>query len=261
MPESLFDHDPANYDRARPHYPSALFDELVEYVGARQDGIDAIEIGPGTGQATAELLARGMRVTAVELGESMAGFLARKFAGEPELKVINSAFEDVQMAAGSADVVVAATSWHWIDRQSRVGRAHHLLRPNGVLAVIDTVQVRDPADNGFFERTFPIYQRFRPDEKRDAGNDAETFEHAAFSELRASGYFTDVRTWRHRWNHRYDAVSYEALLRSYSDMARMEPNAREGLIRALVEVVKAEPGGVVTRPLVMTLVAGRKAPG
>ena len=154
--------------------------------------------------------------------------------------------------------MIAATAWHWLDRQRRVGRAHELLRSGGVLAIIDTVQVRDPIDNGFFERTFPIHQRFRPHEKRDAGNDAETFEHAALGELRESGLFSDVRMWRYRWNQRYDAVSYEALLRSYSDMARMEPEVRDGLIKALIEVVKAEPEGIVTRPLSMMLVAGRR---
>jgi SAM-dependent methyltransferase len=259
MPVSLFDNDPANYDRARPQYPSELFDELVEYIGVRTGGIDAVEIGPGTGQATSELLTRGMRVTAVELGVKMAAFLRQKFAGETRLNVVNGAFEEVALDVGSADLVIAATAWHWLDRQRRVERAHNSLRRIGVLAVIDTVQVRDPIDNGFFERTFHIYQRFRPDEKRDPGNDVETFEHPDLGELSDSGLFSDVRTWRYRWNQQYDAVSYEALLRSYSDMARMEPEAREGLIEALIEVVRAEPEGIVTRPLMMSLVVGRRA--
>ena len=54
MPQSYFDHDPANYDRARPRYPDELFDELVNYIGAGESGIDAVEIGPGTGQATCD---------------------------------------------------------------------------------------------------------------------------------------------------------------------------------------------------------------
>lgn len=259
MPQSLFDHDAANYDRARPQYPDDLFEELVGYVGPRAGGIDAIEIGPGTGQATAALLARGMRVTAVELGESLAAFLTRKFASEPRLKVVQGAFEEAPLGAGSAGLVIAATAWHWIDPATRAERAYTLLRSGGVLAVVDTVQVRDPVDRGFFERTFPIYRHYRPDERHDEGRDAETYEPPAYAEMRESPYFTDVRLWRRRWNQRYDAVSYEALLRSYSDTARMAPAAREGLVRELIEVVKAEPDGMVTRPLTMTLVASRRA--
>jgi SAM-dependent methyltransferase len=258
MPQSLFDNNAANYDRARPQYPAELFEELVDYIGPRPCGVDAIEVGPGTGQATAALLTGGMRVTAVELGENLAAFLARKFAAQPRLKVVPGAFEEVPLDAGSADLVIAATAWHWIDPATRTKRAHTLLRPNGVLAVIDTVQVRDPVDRGFFDRTFPIYRRYRPDERRDEGSDAETYEPPSYSEMRESPCFTDVRLWRRRWNQRYDAVSYEALLRSYSDTARMEPAAREGLIRDLIETVKAEPGGTLTRPLTITLVASRR---
>jgi hypothetical protein len=127
-----------------------------------------------------------------------------------------------------------------------------------VLAVVDTAQVRDPVDRGFFERTFPIYLRYRPDERHDDGRDAKTYEPPAYSELRQSPGFADVRLWRHRHDQRCDAVSYEALLRSYSDIARMEPTAREALIRALIEMLKAEPDGTITRPLAMTLVAGRR---
>ena len=257
MAQSLFDHDAANYDRARPQYPAELFAELVDYIGPRTGGVYAIEVGPGTGQATASLLTKGMRVTAVELGKSLATFLAQKFAAEPRLKVVQGAFEEVPLEAGSADLVVAATAWHWIDPVTRTERAHTLLRPNGVLAVIDTVQVRDPVDRGFFDRTFPIYRRYRPDERDDDGRDAETYEPPAYDEMRESPYFTDVRLWRRRWNQRYDADSYEALLRSYSDTARMDRAAREGLIHDLIEVVKAEPDGMLTRPLAMTLVAGR----
>lgn len=259
MPRSIFDHDAANYDRARPEYPAELFDELVRYVGPRDGGIDAIEIGPGTGQATASLLCRGMRVTAIELGENLAAFLARKHAAKPRLKVVRGRFEEVPDGAAIADLVFAATSWHWIDPAARLARARGLLRPRGVLAVMDTVQVNDPIDRGFFDRTFAIYQRYRPAERRDTGRDAETYQPPAYAEVSASASFADVRLWRRRWNQRYDANSYEALLRSYSDTARMPEAAREGLIRDLIEVVRAEPGGTVTRPLIITLVAGRHA--
>ncbi len=258
MQHSFFDHDASNYDRARPRYPNELFEELIEYIGPRPSGVDAIEIGPGTGQATAALLARGMRVTAVELGDNLAGLLAEKFMAEPRLKVVQGAFEEVDLKPHSADLVIAATAWHWTDPAKRVERAHILLRPDGTLAVVDTVQVRDSVDRDFFERTFPIYLRYRPNEQRDEGRDAESYEPPAYAEMCASPHFTDVRLWRHRFNQQYDAVSYEALLRSYSDTARMEPAAREGLIRDLIEVLKAEPDGTVTRPLTMTLVACRR---
>ena len=57
------------YDRARPGYPDAVFEDLFARLPARPT---IVEVGPGTGQATRQLLARGARVTAVELGPAMA---------------------------------------------------------------------------------------------------------------------------------------------------------------------------------------------
>ena len=78
MDQGKFDQEVAAYDRARPSYPDALFDDLIAYLGNNDLSIpfDAVEIGPGTGKATASLLARGSRVTAVEHGAAMAAFLA-----------------------------------------------------------------------------------------------------------------------------------------------------------------------------------------
>src|SRR6266542_2199055 len=59
------------YDRARPGYPPALFDDLAELAGVGP-GCRVLEIGPGTGQATVPLAERGCHIVAVELGADLA---------------------------------------------------------------------------------------------------------------------------------------------------------------------------------------------
>jgi protein-L-isoaspartate O-methyltransferase len=68
---STFDEAAELYDRARPGYPAALFDDLVELAGIGP-GSRVLEIGPGTGQATVPLAERGCRIVAVELGPQLA---------------------------------------------------------------------------------------------------------------------------------------------------------------------------------------------
>ena len=70
----IFNRDEADYDRYRPGYPAEVFTAIRDYTGVGQDGV-AVEIGPGTGQATGPMLAMGCRVTAVELGDRLAAFL------------------------------------------------------------------------------------------------------------------------------------------------------------------------------------------
>ena len=97
---SWFDEVAEIYDRVRPLYPTRLFDDLLTYLGRdpeRLAPLAVVEIGPGTGQATAPLLARGMTVTAVEPGPRLAAYLRRKLADEPRLTVLNDRFEDAPL--------------------------------------------------------------------------------------------------------------------------------------------------------------------
>ena len=47
----IFGEVAAQYDQARPSYPDALFDAVVDYGGLGPHD-DALEIGAGTGKAT-----------------------------------------------------------------------------------------------------------------------------------------------------------------------------------------------------------------
>ena len=81
------------YDRARPGYPSRMFDELADLVGLAP-GCRVLEIGCGTGQATMPLAERGCQVVAVEVGAEMAGVARRNLAPFPSVEVVTAAFED-----------------------------------------------------------------------------------------------------------------------------------------------------------------------
>lgn len=260
MGESLFDWDPENYDRARPSYPDALFDDVWAYLdeGTRAQPA-TIEVGPGTGQATRSLLARGARVTAVELGPRLAVFLARKFLGQPELTVVNAAFEDVLLSEGAWDLVFSATAYHWVAPETRMAKPHALLKAGGVLAVADTVQVRDEADRGYFERSQPLYARYWPGQATfHPSPRPDDVEPTILEEMRGSGLFEDVRLWRYRWDQRYDVDAYISLVRSYSNTYELAPDLREQFLADLRAFVEAEEGAYVLRPLVITLVAGRR---
>ena len=64
-----FDEVPDVYDEIRPSYPAGLFAALFEMLPPHPS---VLEVGPGTGQATKDLLAGGASVHAVEIGPAMA---------------------------------------------------------------------------------------------------------------------------------------------------------------------------------------------
>jgi protein-L-isoaspartate O-methyltransferase len=107
------------YDRARPEYPEALIDELVQLTGV-SSGDRALEIGCASGKATRPLAARGLRVTCIELGAALAARARHNLAAFPDVEVVQSAFETWEPPVGVRfDLVAAATSWHWIDAEVR----------------------------------------------------------------------------------------------------------------------------------------------
>jgi hypothetical protein len=78
-----FDQAAELYDRARPGYPPALFEDLAELAGVGP-GCRVLEIGPGTGQATVPLAERGCHIVAVELGVELATIATHHVAGGDE---------------------------------------------------------------------------------------------------------------------------------------------------------------------------------
>ena len=66
-----FDAAAARYDRVRPEYPGALYDDLVTLAGLTP-GDHLLEVGCATGKATRPLARRGYRITCVELGAELA---------------------------------------------------------------------------------------------------------------------------------------------------------------------------------------------
>lgn len=57
-----------------------------------QPGDSVLEIGPGHGALTEPLLSRGTAVTAVEIDRECVEFLERKFAGNPNFRIVNQDF-------------------------------------------------------------------------------------------------------------------------------------------------------------------------
>ncbi len=253
-----FDNVADVYDRIRPTYPDALFGDLFSRLPERAD---VLEVGPGTGQATSSLLAHGARVTAIELGPNMAHLLRRNFDGNDQLEIVVSSFEDAEVAKHSFDAVVSATAYHWVDEAVRLVKPINLLRPDGWLAIIDSVNVIAPSDAGFFARS-----KFIDDKYGDASESPRLpspHEVTGFlgTELQNSFLYRTPLIFRYRWDQTYNAEGFGDLLRSYSSTQAMPEVEREDYVGDMIRLVNDEFGGVVTRPLVIALTLAQPEPG
>ena len=135
---SRFDGVADSYDAVRPGYPSAVFDAIRAYAeppGA-PGALRVLEIGIGTGQATAEMCARGWHVVGIEPGANLAAVARDRLAGRAHVEVLTATFESALVEPASFDVVASATAWHWVDPGVGYEKAARLLRPDGVVALV-----------------------------------------------------------------------------------------------------------------------------
>jgi SAM-dependent methyltransferase len=254
-PRRTFDGVAETYHAVRPGYPPALFDAVFD---ALPDDPRILEVGPGTGQATRDLLARGARVHAVELGPALAAALRRELPS-PRLEIEVGDFEQVPPGDAGYDGVFSASAYHWIHPDLQLERPAQLLRPGGVLALVGLVQVDAPEDRGFFEAAQPIYERNGlPHEGPPASKRAEV-DSSLRAALEDDPRFDDVHVHRWDWDQAYSAAQYRALQETYSITQLMEPEARALLLDELEAFVRDQFGDEVTRPLVATLTLARRA--
>ncbi len=75
----------------------AVLERIIELADV-QPGERIVEVGPGVGILTAQLLAAGAAVTAVELDFRLAGHLRQRFADHPDLTLVEDDFLDVAVA-------------------------------------------------------------------------------------------------------------------------------------------------------------------
>jgi SAM-dependent methyltransferase len=241
------------YDEVRPRYPTRMFDDLF---GQLPPGPDVVEVGPGTGQATGDLLERGARVHAIEIGAAMADILRANFPTD-HLQVSVGDFEELDIPAQSADVVFSATAYHWISPKAQVDRPATILRPGGIVAIVDLVHVDAPEDEGFFAAVQPIYARYGEGHTGAPAPRRDNVDPPIRQALAADHRFGDVDVRRYDWDQTYSAADFRKLMVSYSGTQMMEEPDREDLLDDIASLADEQFEGRVTRPLVVTLTSAR----
>ena len=249
------------YDDARPDYPERMVDAVMAYaqLPARAR---ALEIGAGTGQATAQFASRGIAVHAVEPGAAMADVIRDKVAGmDLDVTVQTADFESAALEPCSFDLVMASTSWHWLTPGVRWERVAEVLKPGGTLAAFwNMPQWRrtaliDELDL-VYERSGADLSRLGPMLTTDVEQDALLSEWAA--DAPDPDAFTDYRGAQYVWSADYDAAGYVALLGTYGDHLTLAADVREPLLAEIAAVIDAH-GGTIELPYTTHLLVGRRA--
>jgi SAM-dependent methyltransferase len=140
---TVFDEVADDYDRHRPSYPDPLVDEACEAAGIGP-GSGVLEIGCGTGQLTLSLLARDLRVTAVEPGGKLLARARDQLGGAGDVRFVNARLEDALLPAARYDAVFSASAIHWVDPDVSWRKVADALVDGGSLALLSYFGLEGP---------------------------------------------------------------------------------------------------------------------
>ena len=158
----VFDEIAADYDRHRPAYPDALIDQACQVAGLCS-GDQVLEVGCGSGQLTRSLLARGLRVTALEPGKNLIALARRNLEGAGEVEFVNAQFEDAVLPREGFAALFSASAFHWVDPKVSWQKAADVLAPDGTLALVSYFGLEEPRTRQDQEAVLDAIRKVAPD--------------------------------------------------------------------------------------------------
>ena len=244
----VFNEVAEEYERHRPAYPEALIDQACE-VGGLGPGATVLEIGCGTGQLARSLLARGLRVTAIEPGERLIARARDQLGNAGEVEFVNRRLEDASLPHAHYSAAFSGSAIHWVDPDVSWRKTAEALVDGGTLALVSYFGLQEPRSAGDQQALRAAMARVAPgiaadwptyrdldgtlggvDERR--GNVSDAWAWLGGYEL-ARGYAADlfddtqVAAVPTLLEHTADALN--ALLGTMSFWARLSPRQRDAL--------------------------------
>ena len=203
---------------------------------------------------------RGFAIDCIELGAGMAALAREKLLAFPKVTVVCDNFETVSLPVTHYDLLLSATAFHWIDPTIRFTRAHDFLKPGGSLALFWHRPVQTSISRHYLDPLQQIYNRICP-ELTENYHPPPAFDDVTteYSEtIIGSGYFRDLKVFRHYQATEYSAETYIDLLGAFSDHRQIEANKRERLFQGIQALIHAEFAGKIVRETVALLYLARR---
>ncbi|MEO1340641.1 MAG: methyltransferase domain-containing protein [Cyanobacteria bacterium J06635_13] len=219
------------YDRTRPRYPAQILATMQSKVGL-QPGKLVLEIGAGSGIATIDLAKLGARMVCLEPSKSAWAIAKEKCLAHPHVEMVNSTFEDWDLPQQQFDVVVATTSFHWVDTEVRYIKTAQALKDNGFLVLLWNTppQLSYEAHQSLQD----VYRFYAPKLGKYEGHQEHQQNIAKFPQQAiSSGYFGDLTSHQEVIAVRYTVDDYLTLLSTLSPYIGLTSESRQVLFAKL----------------------------
>lgn len=230
------------YNKARPRYPQDLIVRAAELAQLSKDKT-ILEIGCGPGTATVSFAQLGFSIVCLEPSLEACQLAQENCALYPDVKIINTTFEDWELKSEKFNAVLAATSFHWVLPEIRYTKAAAALKDKGSLILLMNTGAL-PQDevyqlfNEVYQTQDPFLAQYHTEE-RIAPSD-NLFRRG--QDLIQSSLFKDLGSEQVVCKVTYSIDNYLLLLSTYSPYIALDQEKRDSLFQSLRETLEANWG-------------------
>lgn len=224
------------YVEGRPRYPAALITAAAA-VAEWQPQSRVLEIGSGPGTATQDFAVLGGRFACVEPNADFVAIARDVLAPFPDITFETSTLEQADLS-GPFDIVLAASSFHWIDQKRGVQRIEELLAPGGFAVLLwnkepqPVAQQAEAVDEAFQRSAYP-----QPIERQSRDDIAQVFW--GLAKPLQTGTFTERLFCHVETTEDYGIERFLALHRSLSPFLALSPEKQADVAEALIKNLSA----------------------
>lgn len=229
-----------SYARSREDIPTALMESLqIRSIFLEEKNV--ADIAAGTGALTRKMAMRKANVIGVEpsteLLEQARAFNKTKNFSIPYLE---GTAEDTGLEDSQYDIVTVMRAWHWFDREKAIQEVKRVLKPTGLLIVIDSGFL---AESAVVQKTFQVLSKYAEGGLKPAGSKAASlrringFPVEWFEEWQKNGLeLCDFYKLKYRIS--FSKQEWVERIESVSWLAGMEDSVRK---QALAELLDSLP--------------------
>ncbi len=237
-----------DYNIARPNYPNAALDYLKNCLGDAQ-GLNLLDVGCGTGIFTRQLATMFMdsKIQGCDINADMISRAREILSPKTDFKV--SIAEQLPFPDLEFHLITVAQAVQWFDRPLFYVEAMRLLKPGGILALIENNRVWQNCD--FLSDYETLLEKYSIDYSRHYRN------HDYAGEMTNYG-FDKVSIFEHIWTREMHPDAFIQMSKSSTKMQSAIKAHGQIVVQELVQLIAkySSSNGTLSIDYVTKLVTG-----
>jgi ubiquinone/menaquinone biosynthesis C-methylase UbiE len=230
------------YDTFRPSYPAATIQEIVSIANLSKAS-RVLEIGAGSGKATAQFAEYGFEMLCLDPGEDLVKIGNEKYGGK-NIRFVAARFEEHPLPPKYYDAILSAQAFHWIPKHVGLEKCAATLKPNGYLLPFWNIEIID--DTPFDSELFKIIEKYDAFTSTASEANYQKRMETICLEIAESGYFSAPSVVKSPWSRTYTVDEYYGYLLTGQFFVQQPPDVKRSCYEELTQLA-AKYGGISRR--------------